>query len=298
MWDLENILGAVTGGDRTPMLVEVGRSLRGPESTVGYFWSTGRIQVTVGRGTVRLRRILGNVGLGENGEERGLQIDARQLQCLAVACEHWARHRHGWPAFYFTTAGYPPGYGGAEYYQHPGRRGKRVQVWSASMGQRRGTQLQGRDEARRVRPAKAIADGVVITHELWRVGERHGPREGSLVGLRYRFDCDLHLDAKREDARAWRTRGGSVHLEPGEEAFSSRSRKLSFDPTIPDRKRTRPSVEGGTAPVRVSRGRPAGGTCGTSKDAQSRSSRATVGAVVVCSEGGFARDVGLRQLLG
>lgn len=215
VWDLDDILHVAGGSRRSPQLIEVGRALnKGRPATVGYFWSNGRIGATVGAGWVKIDRRFGVQG-------RGLQLDVPTLALLAKACRTWVRQRDRWAAFFSSSGGYPPGYGGhASYYLPPGKDSARVTVGRVGcLGHDRvGEELVGRDEVV-VLPRPRRAGRLRIVAELWRRGEKHGPPEGSRVGVRFQLAEGVYLDAKRNDARAHDAHGGQVTLERGDEAF-------------------------------------------------------------------------------
>lgn len=239
-WDLDDILRAAGAGFGDPCLVEVARALRGPASTIGYLWSTGRIRATVGADFVRIERRLGEMGDGP------VTLGLCELAALDAACSDWAKRRDGWAAFYYSGGGHPPGFGGgSEFYQPPGEGSQRVRLATQSMGRRTGEGLLGSEEAVPIPSPVHLSPDVRIEDELWRPGERHGPREGSLVGMVYRLSgTKLAFEARRDGGDLQvggtpaasapggpRRRDGSavgtcVHLEPGEEAFVTALRKL------------------------------------------------------------------------
>ena len=213
-FDLDDVLDAASSG--APCLVEVARDSTGARTA--YFWSSGRIQATCGPKGVRIKRRFGNMGTGDHPRE--VRLDAEEVRLLAIACRDWARRRERWAAFYFTCAGYPGGMGGAYYYLAPGRKGQVVQLGTSTIFGERGRGLRGRDEWVAVRPPVSIDERVVVTAEIWRRGEKHGPKEGSRVGLRYQLGPRLRLEARRNEARLLRGKS-EVVLEPGEEKFVS-----------------------------------------------------------------------------
>jgi hypothetical protein len=226
-WDLDDLLDAAGARRRAPRLIALARTVeRGRASTTVYFWSTGRIQATVRRRAVRLKRRFGAVG--HDGHMDALIVDADELRPLAAAGRDWARHRDAWAAFYFSTAGYPAGMGGASYHQPPGVEAERVRIGSVCLGRERGKDLEGRDEYVLLEAPRAVAPSVVVVAEIWRRGEPHGPKGGSLTGLRYRIGDTLLFDAARTDARVARVDGdGVVVLEPGEEHFVAAVRDVT-----------------------------------------------------------------------
>ena len=212
-WDLEDILEVAGGRRDRPQLIQVGHALVQGRATTGYFWSDGRIGATVGPGWVRIDRRRGVVG-------DGIRIDTRTLRVLVNVCSDWAHVRDGWAAFYYSSAGFPPGYGGYKcYYQAPGKSGTLTVVGRRApmSGKREGKELVGKDEV--VPIAHRPVGYPAIVAEIWRCGEQHGPAAGSLVGLRYKIDRDTYVDAHRNEARVWRKRRGVVWLEPGNESF-------------------------------------------------------------------------------
>jgi hypothetical protein len=217
-WDLDDIIDAADGDDDEPRLVQVGAALRrGRPATAGCFWSTGRVFATVGAGWVRIRRRWGNVG--EHPHSNELRLAVPELRAVDVACRDWARRRDAWAAFYYSSAGYPAGYGRACYYQAPGKRGERITIGTHVGALQGGEGLGGRDAFVRLKARVKFRGGIAAVAEIWRRGERFGPKDGSRIGLRYLLRPGLYLDAKREEARVWRRGGGEVFLEPGEEAF-------------------------------------------------------------------------------
>jgi hypothetical protein len=188
MADVEDVLDAIAGADDRPALVELGRTLRGGDTKTTCAWSTGAIGATIGRGKLTLRR------LDWDEEGKPLVLTAPDLGRLHTVCARWVKERDRWAAFYGSSSGYPPGCGGAEYYQAPGKDGDRDIVSRSVLGRRTGTPLRGKDEARQLDRPRPVARGVAITHEIWRAGERQGPKSGSLVGVRYQIGSRLQMD--------------------------------------------------------------------------------------------------------
>ncbi len=218
-WDFDRLLRIGVARDGEPCLIELGRALDGKgAASVGYFWSTGRIGAGVGPGGVRIRRRFGVMGKGERGND--LTLEASELRALEHACHDWARRRDEWAAFYFSTSGYPAGFGGASYYQPPGKDSSAIKLGSEGIGGRQGKGLVGSDDVVPLPDAVAVGAGASVVAELWRRGERHGPRQGVLQGVRYAL-CDdaVVFDARRHGGEVRRREGDAVHLEPGEESF-------------------------------------------------------------------------------
>lgn len=106
------------------------------------------------------------------------------------------------------------------------------------MGKWTGKRLRGTDKSVDLPAPIRVAEGVGVVAESWRHGERHGPKAGSLVGVRYQLLAGpFSIDASRELAVVYgpeaRLEKGQqkqknknieadkprLHLEPGEEAF-------------------------------------------------------------------------------
>lgn len=215
MLDFEDILAAAGARRDEPCLVEVGRALQADGATTGYFWSSGRIAATVGQDWVRMKRRLGVMGVD-------IVVDLAGLRALNVACVDWARRRNDWARF-FSYPGAPPPYSGivtVYAYQPPGGKANDfVRIGTKTRGVLSGENLVGNDALVPLDHVIELANDVHIDAESWRLGERHGPAEGSLVGCRYRIgDGALTLDADRQYMKLTR-RFDNVCLEAGEEAF-------------------------------------------------------------------------------
>jgi hypothetical protein len=209
--DLDDIIDAAVTRGSKPCLVEVGRALHQHETTTAYAWSSGRITATVGTDWVRLKRRLGVIG-------DAVRLDVAELRALDVACGDWTYRRDGWAAYYTYPAA-PPPYGGSVYcYLPPGRASEPLRVGREMMGRLSGERFRGSEEIVPLQEPVELTEGVRIQTEIWRRGERHGPADGSLVGVRYRLSDVVTFDAERRSAKI--ARGGEyVYLEPGEENF-------------------------------------------------------------------------------
>ena len=203
----EDAIDAIAGG--RPRLVELARNATRTQSV--WWWSTMRVGAVVRANDVRIERRCGHV----SGINR-LRLDASQLRTVVRACSAWLRVRERFAAFYSSSAGYPGGYGGAEYYQPPGSA-EVVCVGSTMLGRRTGQRLVGRDDVIRVDVSQPIAPGIVAVASTWRRGEKHGPKAGSLVGARWRVG-DVRIDVGREEATIACGRGRVV-IEHDEIAF-------------------------------------------------------------------------------
>lgn len=212
--DLEDVLLAAQPDRERRALVEVGRSVSAGTTATAYFWSSGRISATVTAGGARFRRRRGTQGVHGANE---LALDLDEWRALARTCDRWVERRGDWAAFYDSSSGYPPGYGGACYYQPPGDA-PRVRIGVSGPYHREGGTLVGHEDLVHVSP-RDLGDGASVIAELWRRGERHGPDTGSQVGLRVALGARSFLDVRRPDARVWCVDGAGVYLEPGEEAF-------------------------------------------------------------------------------
>jgi hypothetical protein len=219
MWDLDFILGLGEeegeGLSRRPELFEIGRTLsKGKAKRRIFIWSTRRIGAAVGEGKVAINRHLGLVGKGP------VTLTLPELSALDKACEDWKIRRHGWAAYWASCAGYPGGYGGAWYYQAPGKRSKQVQVGSSTVGSgKKGRDFVGKDERRTLARPLHVSHRVTIEEEIWRVGECCGDPKGEKTGLVYRLGGGARLEAERHGAIL---RKGARHtgIEPNdEEAF-------------------------------------------------------------------------------
>jgi hypothetical protein len=209
--DLDDIINAACVRDSEPCLVEVGRALRKHATETVFAWSSGRITATVGPGWAQLKRRLGFVG-------DAVRLDLAELRALDVACGYWTQRRDEWASFH-CYPGAPPPYGGLSYgYQPAGRASEPVRLGTEMMGKLRGERFCGSEEIVPLSDPVKLTDGVCLEAEIWRRGERHGPADGSLVGVRYRLGDTVTLDAARRSARIVRA-GEHVWLEPGEESF-------------------------------------------------------------------------------
>jgi hypothetical protein len=208
--DLDDVINAAGARGGKPCLVEVGRALHEHGTTTAYVWSTGRITAALGPAWAQLGRRLGVVG-------DAVRLEFAELRALAVACGDWANRRDAWAAYYYSSAGYPAPHGHAWYYRPGGTGSRPVRLGEVVMGRRRGEDLCGHDEIVPQEPVE-LTDGARVEAEIWRRGERQGPADGSLTGLRYRLGEVVTLDAERQDAKVVRGRK-CVNLEPGEEAF-------------------------------------------------------------------------------
>jgi hypothetical protein len=209
-WDLDKVLSVAFARGDAPRLFELGRAIgRGAPTTTTYAWSSGRICATRGSGWVRIKRRMGVVG-------PGITLHDDELCALAGVARRWAAVRQKWAAFYYSGAGYPPGFGSGCYYQAPGARGKRVTIGVSGLG-RRGRGLEGRDEIRRPARVARSRKGAELLGEIWRRGERFGPRAGSLVGERYAIGADLRVEVRRHELCVSRRRTeDEVVIEPDE----------------------------------------------------------------------------------
>lgn len=230
-WHEQLILEAAGAGDGTPRLIPIGTATA-PNGAVlaGYVWGTGRVRATVHPGWLRVWRESGRVG-------GMVRLDPRRLDALKVVCRDWTRRRDDRAAFWSSSAGYPPGTGGAHYYQAPGRDSERQRIGRELLGEfREGETLRGKNELRPLPSPRQLTPGVQAIAEIWRRGERFGPLEGSLVGLRYQVDGRFEADATRRELRLRRKDGEQrpqrnriersprandheMSVEPGEEGF-------------------------------------------------------------------------------
>ncbi len=229
--DHDDLLAAAGARGDEPCLIEVGRALRADGETTGYFWSTGRIAATVGADWARLKRRLGVMGDGD------MRINLAELRALDVACGDWACRRDEWARF-FSYSGAPAPYQGFVHiysYQPAGKGSAPVKIGRETRGRLQGEKLCGRDMVVPMEQAIELANDVRIEAEIWRRGERHGPPEGSLVGMRYHLGVDaLILHAHRQVAKLAR-REHNVHLEAGEEAFVAAVLRVVERDSRPDR---------------------------------------------------------------
>ncbi len=211
-WDLDTVLAIAQADDDAPRLFELGRTIVGGKpTTTMYAWSTGRIYAARGAGWTRIKRRLGVVG-------PGITLNDAELRAVAGVSELWARVRDDWAAFYYSSAGYPPGYGGGCYYQAPGTLAERVTI-GVSILSRRGPGLEGKEEIRQPTRARRSPSGATLHGEIWRCGERYGPAAGSLVGERYRIGARVIVEARRQDLRVSRGTAQDVVIERSEAAF-------------------------------------------------------------------------------
>ena len=211
-WDLYAVLSIAVAKEEGPRLFEFGRTIAGGKpATTTYVWSTGRIGAARSAGRTRIKRRLGAVG-------PGITLGDDELRAVAGVTEHWARVRDEWAAFYYSSAGYPPGYGGGCYYQAPGALAERVTIGVSVLG-RRGPGLEGSDEVRRPTRARHSPPGASLLGEIWRCGERFGPAAGSLVGERYGIGARLIVEARRQELRLSRAAEQEVVIERAEAAF-------------------------------------------------------------------------------
>jgi hypothetical protein len=216
-FDFDDLLKFVTGGGREACLVELGRAAHKDGTTTGYAWSTGRIGATVGSGWVRIRRRRGKIGMGKGDND--LKLEPPELCALHVACRDWAARRDAWAAFYFSASGYPGGFGGAFWYQPPGKNAKRKKLGEHVGGRAQGEQLSGEDDIVPLAREVKVSESVRIDAEIWRRGEKHGPAKGSLVGVRYRIGNERAVFMAQRKGGEVRCQRCTVHLESGEEDF-------------------------------------------------------------------------------
>lgn len=214
MGDLDFILGLGEEGEsryQRPRLVEVGRTLVGGKAQRRIFvWSTRRIGASFGDGRISIDRQLGLVGKGP------VDLTIAGLGALNSACADWKDRRDGWAAFWASSAGYPAGFGGAWYYQAAGKTSRRIKVGSSTIGGKEGREFVGKDERRALAKPLAIARGVEIEAEIWRVGESFGNPKGEKIGVVYRLADAARFEAQRHEAIL---RKGSrfIGIEPDDE---------------------------------------------------------------------------------
>jgi hypothetical protein len=212
-FDLDAILRLAAPDRANPCLVEVARAVHPGDHRV-LCWSTGRILAVFSLSGVTIKRRLGVTRLA--GGDGDLVLDRGELRALADIAVDWAAQRDRWYAFYFSTGGFPPGYGGAWRYQAAGEEASSI-VLREGLGAQPGTGFVGSDEDAPLSRPRSLPSGAEVVAERWRRGERFGPPEGALTGLRY-VHGELGVVAERSELEV-RARGGSVVLEPGEERF-------------------------------------------------------------------------------
>ena len=214
----EDALDAVVGANSGPCLVTLGTACREDGSrTTGFSDSNGRLRATANGTKVRLVRSLGVLSSGAN-----LTLSHAEFATFADACRVWEQQRNDWAEFAHVPAGCP-GFAMSYRFEYrpPGANSKSVDIGRrGGMGPPRGDTFVGKpEETVALDVPVEVADGVHVVAEIWQRGERYGPVEGSLVGVRYQFGPDLFLQARRCSARAYRTDRSDVFLERRDEVF-------------------------------------------------------------------------------
>ncbi len=210
---LEEIIAVVHARSSTPVLIEIARTHRGARIDRRVFaWSNGRITGTVGIDGVELKRRCGVM-------TSPFALDARELAALASVSADWSARRASWAAYYVSSAGYPPGFGAAAYYQPCGAESVPRVLGRDLFGRaREGDWLIGSEEIRELDVHVQVAPAIEVTGEIWRRGERHTTPGGEIVGCVYVFGS-LHAHAYRRQLRLSRVHDTALVLESGEEAF-------------------------------------------------------------------------------
>lgn len=212
--DIEDALEGARRARPKEHLVEVMRTHGGRPRSL-YFWSgSDRIFATVSGGIADIER-----RYGEGGGQRGIRLDLAKLRAAHEACRRWQKMRHEWAAFYTSAKGLPGGFGCHYIYQPPGAKKDLVILGTSMMGRLRGKTLVGDDVVVVLPKPARVSRGAVAIAEIWRRGERHGPKAGSLVGVRYDIGGGLVFDARRESARIADAKGQEVFLEEDETPF-------------------------------------------------------------------------------
>jgi len=208
---LEEICAVVHARSSSPALIEIARTHRGGriDRTI-YAWSTGRITATIDDDSVTLQRRRGAVSNAR------FHLDARELDALVAVFDDWAARRSSWAAFYVSTAGYPPGFGGAAYYQAAGDDAVPAVIGRDLYGRpREGEWLRGRDDVRPLGSPLGIGHAIQLTAQIWRVGENHGDTSGELVGCVY-ASATIRIFAYRRHVRLVGCDGRELFIEAAE----------------------------------------------------------------------------------
>jgi hypothetical protein len=159
-------------------LVERGRSwTREGIEIRNYADGSNRITARVSSDGVLLARRLGVVC-------PGLEVTFVELAQLAVFLRWWEAHRTGWAAFYWSGAGFPPGYGAQAIYQPPGSKPRTI-VARRVLGKLEGEDFIGRDELEEVDRPVRVAGTIDQVSRVIRHGERVGNPAGEESGGLY-----------------------------------------------------------------------------------------------------------------
>ena len=132
----------------------------------------------------------------------------------------WQQDRSTWAEFQSVRDGYPSGLI-RDHYIPPEGGGpftERVVVRNTKGPQKHGRSnaFVGKDEFRQFETSRAHPSGLEVMGEHWRVGECHGPQNGSLIGLRFRIRPGLVVDTKRLQLEIIQEGGGSIILTEDE----------------------------------------------------------------------------------
>jgi hypothetical protein len=195
------------------VLFERGRSWRADGAEIRHYAGSGdRIVARVGVDRVELARKVGVVC-------PGLAVTLAELQPLVAFLRWWHRHRSRWAAFYWSGAGYPPGFGSAAYYQ-PRGGAPRLRVATRLMGKLDGEDFTGADVRERAIASRPVAGAAGLEARVIRRGERFGDPAGEPVGALYRCGR-LRLEANRNSVTVRRGKQW-VQLEPQDGVFLER----------------------------------------------------------------------------
>jgi hypothetical protein len=209
--DLEIALAGARRARPREHLVEVMRTHEARARSIYYWSGSDRIYATTSRGVAHIERRYGEVG-----NRRGVRLNLAKLRSVYAA---WQRERDDWAAFYTSASGLPGGFGCHYIYQPPGAKAEYVILGTRMMGHLRGDDLVGTDEIVHAPKPVQVARGAFAVAEIWRRGERRGPKAGSLVGVRYDIGSGLVFDARRESARVADRNDDEVFLEEDETPF-------------------------------------------------------------------------------
>lgn len=202
----EDRIARVAG--RRPRLVLAAHRASGTRAL--WIWSTLRIGATVSGGVAQIERRYGQLGAVNR-----VRLDLVQIRAVLCASRAWSRARERFAAFY--SVGYPGGYGGEDHYLPPHAEDP-IRMGRVIAGAREGDRIVGHDEVVRLAGAIRVAPGVHAVAEIWRRGERFGPRDGSRVGERWDLGEGLRLEVGRR-AMLVRHRRGEVLVEDDELGF-------------------------------------------------------------------------------
>ena len=144
-----------------------------------------------------------------------LSVGREEIRNILAALQHWFRVEAEFASF--ETAS---GCGGQTYYYRPpGIGAKKTRVGERRGGFRSGVTFKESWVRVAKEPPLAVAPGVSIAGEDWRLGELVGPPEGSKVGLLYRIEPDLSLQCGEGGPLLFREDGSELRISPDSRAL-------------------------------------------------------------------------------